>query len=267
MATECGICLEVLAKLKRKVLTLPCTHVYCRKCMVTYARQELQAKTEVKCPDPKCKHILDLKGMVGQKWIREAKKPKRHDLCPSEECKGTIVNGECDKCHLLVCTQCGEPEHPLKDCDPNIKANYQEVKAHTKLCPRCKAPIEKDGGCDHMHCLRCHLHFSWKDLTTMKGYGYERNIGGGYDHPHYETDLTNAPHYDVEFLRTLGYRVGEMLEPIECFMCVRLCANGTILCCWCADDARPTRVRQTYIDGHGTANLTNIRAHYCPLCK
>ena len=28
-------------------------------------------------------------------------------------------------------------------------------------CPMCFVPIEKDGGCNHMHCTHCEAHFCW----------------------------------------------------------------------------------------------------------
>ncbi|KAI1292989.1 hypothetical protein F5Y03DRAFT_400225 [Xylaria venustula] len=31
----------------------------------------------------------------------------------------------------------------------------------TKPCPGCRIPIEKNRGCDHMHCRECGLHYYW----------------------------------------------------------------------------------------------------------
>jgi uncharacterized paraquat-inducible protein A len=30
-----------------------------------------------------------------------------------------------------------------------------------RRCPKCDTQIEKNGGCDHMHCSRCHSDFLW----------------------------------------------------------------------------------------------------------
>jgi len=30
-----------------------------------------------------------------------------------------------------------------------------------KSCPKCRAPIIRDGGCNHMTCGRCHYEFCW----------------------------------------------------------------------------------------------------------
>ncbi len=35
------------------------------------------------------------------------------------------------------------------------------VKNHILCCPKCFAAIEKNGGCNHMHCTRCNTHFDW----------------------------------------------------------------------------------------------------------
>jgi hypothetical protein len=32
---------------------------------------------------------------------------------------------------------------------------------HTKQCPNCQAKIEKNGGCNHMTCSKCHYEFCW----------------------------------------------------------------------------------------------------------
>ncbi|RYO80508.1 hypothetical protein DL766_003692 [Monosporascus sp. MC13-8B] len=33
-----------------------------------------------------------------------------------------------------------------------------------KPCPKCKRPIEKRGGCNHMHCPLCNINFDWGPL-------------------------------------------------------------------------------------------------------
>ncbi|KAI0010682.1 hypothetical protein F4779DRAFT_576474 [Xylariaceae sp. FL0662B] len=35
--------------------------------------------------------------------------------------------------------------------------------ALSKPCPRCRIPIQRNGGCDHMICGSCFLNFSWKN--------------------------------------------------------------------------------------------------------
>ncbi len=37
------------------------------------------------------------------------------------------------------------------------------IENSTRLCPnlKCQVPIEKNQGCDHMYCIRCHTPFNW----------------------------------------------------------------------------------------------------------
>merc|ERR1712151_463634 len=39
-------------------------------------------------------------------------------------------------------------------------------RAHLKCCPQCRAPIYKDGGCDHMECT-CGHEFNWSEAETL----------------------------------------------------------------------------------------------------
>lgn len=169
MIKKCSICLEDIAKVKRQVLKLPCDHLFCRKCLATYARQEVLIQEKVKCPIPECKHILELNGLIGQKWIKLAGKPRKYNLCPKDRCKGTLIDGRCNICGIVVCKLCGEIQHPGKDCDSIIRANYLHVMRTGKQCPKCGVLIQKDGGCNHMTCKRCHYEFFWK---TLEPYTY-----------------------------------------------------------------------------------------------
>jgi len=44
---------------------------------------------------------------------------------------------------------------------------------HSRPCPRCRVPITKEGGCNHMQCQKCKLHFCWacmRESTTCGSY-------------------------------------------------------------------------------------------------
>ena len=42
------------------------------------------------------------------------------------------------------------------------------VSEAIKCCPLCMAPIEKNGGCHHMHCRLCNGHFCWDCSQSMQ---------------------------------------------------------------------------------------------------
>ena len=104
---------------------------------------------------------------------------------------------DCPSCQSSFCLQCDAnegrvgPAHPSMTCDDrkerlekkaeekrkfelwkveNSKADerFQELvrkeqsEGKSRTCPKCKRVITKNGGCDHMYCVACKTHFSWK---------------------------------------------------------------------------------------------------------
>lgn len=71
-----------------------------------------------------------------------------------------IANGVKCSCQQQFCFQCALPEiHSPAPCDMvklwmeksrSDAENQQWLLAHTKSCPSCKLPIEKNSGCNHM---------------------------------------------------------------------------------------------------------------------
>ncbi|KAL6654621.1 hypothetical protein ACP70R_008086 [Stipagrostis hirtigluma subsp. patula] len=53
----------------------------------------------------------------------------------------------------------------------NDSQNAIWLLANTKHCPKCRRPIEKNQGCNHMHCSCCGHHFCWLCLEPA-GIGY-----------------------------------------------------------------------------------------------
>ncbi len=56
--------------------------------------------------------------------------------------------------------------------------NLNWILAHTKQCPKCRRPIEKNQGCMHMTCSQCRYEFCWLCQGDWKEHG--ERTGGFY---------------------------------------------------------------------------------------
>jgi hypothetical protein len=90
--------------------------------------------------------------------------------CPSSTCKdgATMTDGNlftCRTCEYRYCFHCNVPFHEGERCQEfqdrikkderktlEIAQSLEMLGKTTKPCPKCKSPIEKRSGCDHMSC-------------------------------------------------------------------------------------------------------------------
>lgn len=134
--------------------------------------------------------------------INKIKKQERRKTCKCEKdgCKGHLYRFKsqliCNECKNIFCSKCRKEIFPKKierfeedkvfeEDNPKFKSYTEEQKQlHTckqedidmvnylnekiKNCPKCEEPIEKNGGCDHMWCPKCHTMFNWSDLKITK---------------------------------------------------------------------------------------------------
>lgn len=88
----------------------------------------------------------------------------------------------CASCNKRFCFRCNKPLHYPVSCrlleiwnvkckDESETANW--ILAHTKSCPKCKVRIEKNKGCNHMTCEKCHYHFCWVCMGDWKEHGQD----------------------------------------------------------------------------------------------
>lgn len=89
------------------------------------------------------------------------------------------------KCQYSTCLKCGLESHIPALCSLvekwNERANADSacanwIQVHTKLCPKCNRPIQKNEGCNHMTCTiaNCGHEFCWVCLSdwSLKTCGF-----------------------------------------------------------------------------------------------
>ncbi|KAF6115677.1 parkin RBR E3 ubiquitin protein ligase [Phyllostomus discolor] len=116
-------------------------------------------------------------------------------LCPRPGCGAGLLPGPEQRevtcgggdglgCGLVFCRDCGEAAHDGECSAPAASAavaqvyrvdekaaeqarweesSKETIKQTTKPCPRCRVPVEKNGGCMHMKCPQpqCRLDWCW----------------------------------------------------------------------------------------------------------
>lgn len=129
--------------------------------------------------------------------------PQDFRFCPTPDCGRVYrvhkvgatdakpVVFRCPACMQSTCTACHGAAHQGFTCaefrDLSTGGYEALAKAKARLgirdCPRCKTPIEKTDGCNHVTC-RCGAHICWKCLavfdTPDQCYTHLRNSHGGY---------------------------------------------------------------------------------------
>ena len=104
------------------------------------------------------------------------------------------VRFRCCQCSAVTCTACHVQYHDdydtcaayqatHRDDNDGFNAWISEDSANRALCPSCKTPMEKDGGCNHMYCTACHAHTCWTCKKTFPSasatYDHMRRYHGG----------------------------------------------------------------------------------------
>ncbi|CAA0827598.1 Probable E3 ubiquitin-protein ligase ARI1 [Striga hermonthica] len=204
----CNICMDDVPS--EDLTKMDCGHFFCDTCWTEHfivKINEGQSK-RITCMSHKCNSICDeaiIRKLVGVKRSDLAEKFERFLLesyiednrmvkwCPSVPHCGNAIrveNGElCElecSCGLQFCFSCRSVAHSPCSCrmwelwmnkrrDESETVNW--MMAHTKLCPMCLKPVEKNGGCNLVSCI-CGQAFCWL-------------CGGATGHHHTWSQITN----------------------------------------------------------------------------
>jgi len=115
--------------------------------------------------------------------------------CPAPGCQYAILlkeiasdhnEGVVCLCGMSFCFRCLEEAHQPASCSmvkawkklTNVQLDEYFVTSISRHCPHCKVPVEKNGGCNHMHCTKCSFHFCW--LCMQKFGSGEMGSPDGY---------------------------------------------------------------------------------------
>ena len=203
---QCPICFdEVSVPFK-----LHCGHVYCQTCLTNYM---VAATTTRFFPltclgdEGRCSQPIPL--AIGRRVLSVSQfdtlvqaafdayvdsHPKEFHRCPTVNClqvyrsapAGTVL--QCPSCLLRICPECHVEYHDGFNCpdrDGGDALFNEWAQSHdVKKCPGCKAPIERDEGCNHVTCTRCQTHICWVCMQTFpRGegiYAHMRVEHGGF---------------------------------------------------------------------------------------
>ena len=194
---QCPICLSEFSISSIKITLQSCFHSFCEVCLLDYLKFEISSgKVQaIRCPVEKCltpleeSEISEILAPRAQSILVKYKKFKV-DLevlsnplkkwCIRPNCNTWLMKEEnnqinrmvCPTCNQEFCFHCNNPWHGDKSCEEVIDEEYLKYEAEVvvKHCPKCGWKIEKNEGCNHMHC-RCGHHFCWVCLSNYEN-GY-----------------------------------------------------------------------------------------------
>ena len=151
-------------------------HFFCKPCLYSYCTVTVQSGPvqSMCCPMPSCQSLFathDVQSTLSDWDIlmienREDSRDRRVAMVGKAilhcECGVVAIIAENDMgdgritcpgagCARRYCAKCGNDDHGAVVCPPPAEM-VQWLSKHSKPCPNCTNPIEKNGGCDHMTC-------------------------------------------------------------------------------------------------------------------
>lgn len=134
---------------------------------------------------------------------------------------------------IVVTCPCCEKEFSLPASEVNIVASStdeSEVKsqnwkaANTRNCPTCASPIEKNGGCNHVLCMRCQSEFCWacmRSRTNCRAYNCQN--GAPYGNASARPGLTHRQLEQLTLIERIDRLEFTALQQLRWFPRSELC--------------------------------------------
>lgn len=179
---HCGICFDCYLRSSMKAAA--CGHHYCKECWTSYIHTSINEGPgclTLRCQDAQCSAVVDEDKVLClvsdedrtkytryllRSYVEDNRDTKR---CPAPGCEYAVEfvlgSGPYDvkcKCAYKFCWNCCEEAHRPVDYHTVQKwilknsaesENINWILENTRLCPKCKRPIEKiRGSCMHITC-------------------------------------------------------------------------------------------------------------------
>ncbi|XP_071729984.1 probable E3 ubiquitin-protein ligase ARI2 [Rutidosis leptorrhynchoides] len=189
--TMCDICMDDLPS--SEMTKMDCRHCFCNNCWTEHFIVKINEgqSRRIRCMAHKCNTICDeviIRNLVSKRHPDLAEKFDRFLLesyiednkmvkwCPSTPHCGNAIRVEEDEfcevecsCGNQFCFSCLCEAHSPCSCtmwelwtkkcrDESETVNW--ITVHTKPCPKCHKPVEKNGGCNLVSCI-CGQAFCW----------------------------------------------------------------------------------------------------------
>ncbi|KAN0028140.1 hypothetical protein ACTFIV_009972 [Dictyostelium citrinum] len=188
---ECSIC--YCDYTKSDMVELICGHSFCKSCLSHYFKTSVYdgngCSSSIVCPSHNC-----LNKCIDEVTIETLLEPKMLSLFLKNFVKDTLFvtpnNHQCpfNNCNRLVLGLKGTHRYvPYISCsdhqpfclfckkngyhwplacsqskyDDHDLFSYRWIIENTTICSKCKYPVERNNGCNHMTCIRCHHQFCY----------------------------------------------------------------------------------------------------------
>lgn len=146
-------------------------HCLCRNCPTRLQRNDLERLSIAETMIERYDRFL-LNKVIAEDptrmWCPRPTCGKIVKLCSPKATRAT-----CESCRLKFCVRCSTSHSQLVSCTTVADLSFMAWKASTdegcKRCPSCRLYIEKNQGCMHMTCARCHHQFCWICLSNWSG--------------------------------------------------------------------------------------------------
>lgn len=216
IAFDCGVCLETLSG-DLAVKMLDCEHSYCQDCLRGHVESKLgEGRYPILCPLCTTDKARSNPGTVGQQLLEklglsEEIVDKFVELqlaglsfqlsCPN--CENTMFVAREDYleqdvvicplpycghkfCKACLITVAGDTNEHICTANDNGLIRLMQENGW-RQCPGCRTAIQKESGCNHMHCTSpgCNVHFCYK-CGLMIGTADGLNVGAALT-AHYRT--------------------------------------------------------------------------------